>query len=381
MPHLLPCFLCFVLLFLFCLNSICSPTNYYRALYGIDDGLNMDRGGFAQLKFGCYLIFMFGHIAVLLRRDGTNCACVFDGVTSGGIVNLYAAQSFTQSTIRFLVENHEKFEAKTIRGLGERCFLEAVSQEHNPKHQNAAHDGEGGGATGVFVVVERRSSSVILHGAALGDCIAIYLDRRRGIATQLSYFARRNNSARDTGGQLNMCLGISGEVTSFSFPCEPDDFIVLTSDGLVDNIAHGHLDSVIPLIVCSVFFDEAPDSYCPTTRDGTNPRLPLPEDLESAIAGYPRQQLADVTCSVAATRLTNYVVWVTRFIYEVEQTYYGHKWNLHMLMKQNKSGSSPALKDEIDRILALMAEMEATKPHNVVKTDDTLVLVMTPCSI
>ncbi len=51
-----------------------SPTNYYKFMYNIEDGLNMDRGGFGQ------------------GPDGTNFGCVFDGVTAGGKLNAYAAQ-------------------------------------------------------------------------------------------------------------------------------------------------------------------------------------------------------------------------------------------------------------------------------------------------
>ena len=74
-----------------------TPPNYYRSKYGISGGINMDRGG-------------FGHHA-----DGTNIAVVFDGVSTGGKRNAYAAQAFARSTLTHLVSHKCAF-AREVTG-------------------------------------------------------------------------------------------------------------------------------------------------------------------------------------------------------------------------------------------------------------------------
>ena len=65
-----------------------TPRSYYRASYdnlpAHDSFINMDRGGFGRAP------------------EGTTFGCVFDGVSSGGPINAFAAQAFTQHTLGWL---------------------------------------------------------------------------------------------------------------------------------------------------------------------------------------------------------------------------------------------------------------------------------------
>ena len=57
------------------LHQSTTPHAHYRCKYGVEGGINMDRGGFG------------------LAPEGTTYACVFDGVSAGGVINAYAAQA------------------------------------------------------------------------------------------------------------------------------------------------------------------------------------------------------------------------------------------------------------------------------------------------
>eukprot|EP00873_Tetraselmis_striata_P018076 jgi/Tetstr1/438340/TSEL_026907.t1 len=118
----------------------------------------------------------------------------------------------------------------------ERLFSEAAQKANNPAAKDTRWQAEGGAATGAFVAFKPdwrevystgeggdaatrfdklkghgQSDGLLLVGAALGDTAVIVLDFRGGSATQVNTVERIGNSASDTGGQLNMCIGLSGQ--------------------------------------------------------------------------------------------------------------------------------------------------------------------------
>ena len=243
-----------------------SPPNYYRSKYGIDGGINMDRGGFGR------------HI------DGTNFGCIYDGVTSGGKRNAYAAQAFASFTLRQLAM-HKMALVAGIAGSQEAplplgvarpapataLFNEAVDALNNPGQRDPRWEAEGGAATGAFAafaddVRETPPSSslppqqpieadgaigtpgaLMVVGAALGDAAVIVLDLSAGTARQINAVERAGGSAADSGGQLNMCMGLSGRTQAFAERIPNDGtMILLATDGLTDNLPVDALRNLEP---------------------------------------------------------------------------------------------------------------------------------------
>jgi hypothetical protein len=299
-------------------------------------------------------------------------------VTSGGKINAYAAQAFAQFTLQWLAANHRAINAGNIKQQAIDCFAEAVRKEHNPGKVNPEYDAEGGSATGVFVTTEVVTrDTLIVHGAAIGDAVALLVSVPSGTTIQLNSYIRRGGSARDPGGQLCMCMGMDGSVSAFSTSVAPHDLVILASDGLTDNIVPGELCVIVPFLICCTYFDNDTGSYSEPTM-GASPHLPTFDELDRITASTKPQDLRDVTAEVAARRLTNYLHWVTRSVHELEQTYYSQKFRLKQL---HKCVDDEDVVAEIRRTDALLMQMEASKKAMTAgKTDDCLIVVLHPCT-
>lgn len=177
------------------------PDNYYLARNGIKGGVNMDRGGFAVM------------------HDGARVACVYDGVSSGGLINLYAAQTFARQTIEWVAARHRSFLSTGQQGtakLAADLFRYLQGREHNPVTRNPRWDAAGGAATGVFAVLARdrhgRDDSCVLTGAAIGDAALLVLNLARHtrpggevvvppvVPSMPASAVRRRSIDRDQGG-------------------------------------------------------------------------------------------------------------------------------------------------------------------------------------
>ena len=251
-----------------------------------------------------------------------------------------------------------------------------TDRANNPKTQQPEHDAEGGSSTGLFVVPELLADgTVLVHGAALGDSVAFHIDRRTSLATQLNTYARRNHSARDPGGALSMCMGLDGNVVAFSRPAAPNDLVVLASDGLTDNMDPAAQCEIVSLVLRAALFNAVPDTYCEATV-GPAPHLPSYAELERAVVVQAVDDLAGVSVATAARRLTNYVKWVTRNVYELEQTYFGQQWRLQEIMRL-KPADRGVFDHEAQTIKDLLRTMEASRGEvKAGKSDDCMVVVL-----
>eukprot|EP00047_Mylnosiga_fluctuans_P005984 m.244048 g.244048 ORF g.244048 m.244048 type:complete len:384 (-) comp14376_c0_seq1:352-1503(-) len=333
------------------LHASTSPPNYYLYMYGLKS-INMDRGG-------------FGH-----ARNGTNFGCIFDGVTSGGKINAYAAQAFTDFFLNWLAENHAMFcygADHSVIDVAKKAFEEATRAANNPGLENTECQAEGGSATGGIVAFDRIADDLaVLHGASIGDAAVISVSMRDGLARQLNPVFRKHD--RDTGGQLTMCFGVDGPVWCFSHEVHADEFIVLATDGLTDNIVHDELDRIVPLIMRCSIFDTIVPFECeeifksPPERPGYLYMVKISKDA--------LEPLSAVTCDNASRRLFHYVEWVTRFDFNMEEQFY-------MLSIRMREAKTDADRKALEAQIAHMtAQRKTTK--KVVKTDDAMIIVMRP---
>eukprot|EP00730_Choanoeca_flexa_P002209 TRINITY_DN10952_c0_g1_i3.p1 TRINITY_DN10952_c0_g1~~TRINITY_DN10952_c0_g1_i3.p1 ORF type:complete len:409 (+),score=56.98 TRINITY_DN10952_c0_g1_i3:117-1343(+) len=334
-----------------------SPKSYFVSKYGssASEGINMDRGGFGSAP------------------DGTHVAVVYDGVSAGGAVNAHAAQAFSRYTLKWLCEHKDILSPdpaeleKQLRQL----FDQATSYQNNP---GGDHQAEGGSATAVVASFRRQPGPDVkfqLIGGYVGDAACIVLHPNHG-GQLLTKSRRREDNPSDTGGQLMMCMGISGRVAPLVHTVTPGSLVLLTTDGLTDNVDRRDFDVLLLLIVESTFFQEpVPDPIClkyPT-------RLPDYEELFNLTRKSKREELPKVSCQDAARRLGHYVQWVTRALNANEDRFYKLSHEYEQYRKQGKTDCSraQALEHELEK---LVVERQHSKLAG--KTDDCLFCVLKP---
>eukprot|EP00045_Choanoeca_perplexa_P016975 m.236559 g.236559 ORF g.236559 m.236559 type:complete len:407 (-) comp17414_c0_seq3:2731-3951(-) len=334
-----------------------SPNSYYQHKYGAHaaGGINMDRGG-------------FGH-----ALDGTNFGAVFDGVTAGGAVNAHAAQAFTDYTLRWFSQHKDVLSnmPTTLQPQLKLLFEQATSYENNP---GGDHQAEGGSATAVVATFRRVPGPDVkfqLIGGYVGDAACVVLHPAHG-ARLVTKSRRREGCPSDTGGQLMMCMGISGKVLPLVHPIVPGTLVILTTDGFTDNVHRRDIENIVPLIVESTFFQDP----VPTSVGLKHPgRLPDYEELFNLLRAAPRSELTAVTCHDATTRLGNYVQWVTRSLKAQEERFYTLSTELDewRAKGQAENGRAQALEHQLEQLIAARGHSKLAG-----KTDDCLLCVMKP---
>eukprot|EP00039_Didymoeca_costata_P005134 m.78762 g.78762 ORF g.78762 m.78762 type:complete len:391 (+) comp12688_c0_seq2:387-1559(+) len=355
-----------------------TPPNFYRAkgwITGNDSDINMDRGGFGR------------------RKDGTNCGSIFDGVTAGGRLNLYAAQAFADYVTPWLARNGHKFQqgADVNDGLSRTLFKDAVERQNNPGNIKQEYNAEGGAATGLFCTIQLRKGKeyCVVNGAGIGDATAIQLicAPNQYEARVLSVGGIRNHgNAADNGGQLTMSIGVNGEVWTFSHPIGLQDFVLLCTDGVTDNIFYPEISTIIPLIVSLPAFDHDLKSLCPTVV-GPNAHLPTYYELSRLFDLKTRQSMSTIKCEQIVVRLFHYTKWVTARKFELEQEYYSTEMKRNVLAKmlhgQKPGAGTDTEKERITKAMQGLDKdqlmMRNKKRDEVVgKTDDTLLVAFKP---
>ena len=262
----------------------------------------MDRGGFGR------------------HADGTNVAVVFDGVSAGGKRNAYAAQAFARSTLNHLVRHKCAFTgqvtgstpAGVVRTLpAVELFGAALDPTNNPGDVDPRYEAEGGAATGAIVTFapgdsEAAKSEVLLVGAALGDAAVIVVEPpvEAGaipVARQLNQVERIGGCANDSGGQLNMCMGISGIVRAFAQPIHPETLVLVCTDGLTDNLParDSEAAALLPMLMrCTLLDNPVPGEGLAAAANDEDGSLGIPG--AEAVMNALRQAYADATVGVAS---------------------------------------------------------------------------------
>lgn len=244
-------------------------------------------------------------------KDGSPFAALFDGVTVGGKRNAYAAQAFVDVCLATLSQRKHPFacatcgETKVVGRKMKRAragnvtdvvssldstlpvgvartapaielFEAAVDQGNNPGNVDPRLDAEGGSATGAVVMFHQEAAVVntnneqkprlrnLVVGAAIGDVAVLVVDVQAGSCKQLNVVERIGNSKADSGGQLNMCIGVSGRVQAFAYPLPPDGLVLLVSIVMA-------LPDLLPL---SLSFDSEKVTIHNQATDGLTDNLP-----------------------------------------------------------------------------------------------------------
>ncbi len=296
-------------------------------------------------------------------------------MTSGGKINAYAAQAFTDFMMDWLYENHGALAGGTeaeIVDMARTAFNTATLRQYNPGREDPDRQAEGGSATGAIIAFEKcagaagAAGTVMLRGASIGDAAVITVRCLDGVAHQLNPVYRKHD--RDNGGQMTMCLGVDGHVWAFESELHGNEFVVLATDGLTDNVSQDEYDRIIPLLMSARAFD-APMLFDCEIITREPPERPTLAFLRGLV-GSNVDPADAITCEAAARRLFNYVEWVTRSYYRQEEVYY----TLMIQLKQaSDDATRAALQEDVTR---MSAARKASK--KVCKTDDAMIIVMKP---
>lgn len=299
-------------------------------------------------------------------------------MTAGGKINAYAAQAFAEYTIKWLSKNHDKLRQGEgrIDLLALDVYTKCAAKENNRGRLNPDQTSEGGSATGVMAAIQPRSAELaVLNGASIGDAAAFVVHVETGEAKLLTHVFRRGRNPKDTGGQIIMCIGINGEVWSFSEPVSKDSLIILTTDGFTDNVNMAEVTTLVPLILRSSFFDIVPEKGCSVVF-GPKAHLPSTKEIEKIVAGT-LEPLKSVSCPVAVTRLSNYIRWITEWLFQQEQEYYATlKHHITISSVRAPSDEDKEKKEQLEQHMKDLHSLR--KLGSAGKTDDAMILVFKP---
>ncbi len=246
-------------------------------------GVNMDRGGMG------------------LRSDGTYYACLFDGTSGGGLDSAYAAQDFTDVMLDELGKCHVPITEDNDQAR--KAVTELMVRASFAKSKKNALYGD---ATCVFIDIAPESTKGLftLNGGALGDSGIIHVDGKTKMAYLFETILKddRTNTS-DTGGCVSRrgMLYRPDNISVLSKEVISGDFVVLASDGLLDNLSRGEESEVLSLIINSTYFDAEANFDVTST--------PSADDLKAYLESYPVD--SNLTAEKIATRLNRYIRMLT----------------------------------------------------------------------
>lgn len=362
------------------------PANEYKIKGSPTEQIfrNMDRGAAGQL-------------------NGKNYGIVCDGSSSGEYV-MKAAQAFTKSMETFIRKGslNKNLEPTVLEGLTKEVFVNASKSVKVDDNTYAK------AATAVFATfadIADRTDVYLVNGGAIGDTIAVSVNRAQGTAKQLNTITKQNPMDHaDSGGALQvgeMQKSDLEKISTFSAEVNRDDIVILASDGLADNIYAGNLEGlsseegaaevkkqlelILPFIIFSSKFDLSLEELKREGQpwlDKDPPTLPTAEDLKR----FTKDEVIDTSVDneKIAQRLNNYIKFITDPQHQVVTQ--ARDLQQQMIEIHHKL-SSPAEKENANDLKAQLKEieekLEAVKqqikdPKNVAKTDDSLLIILSP---
>nr|WP_166155636.1 protein phosphatase 2C domain-containing protein [Neochlamydia sp. AcF84]NGY95006.1 hypothetical protein [Neochlamydia sp. AcF84] len=362
------------------------PANEYKIKGSPTEQIfrNMDRGAAGQV-------------------DGKNYGIVCDGSSSGEYV-MKAAQAFTKSMEAFIRKGsfNKNLEPTALEELTKEVFVNASKSVKVDDNTYAK------AATAVFATfsdIPDRRDIYLVNGGAIGDTIAVSVNRAQGTAKQLNTITKQNPMDHaDSGGALQvgeMQKSDLEKISTFSAEVNHDDVVILASDGLADNIYAGNLEGlspeegaaevkrqlevILPLIIFSSKFDQSLEELKSEGQpwlDKDPPTLPTAEDLKE----FTKDEVIDTSVDneKIAQRLNNYIKFITDPQHQVvtqardlqQQIIEIHN-KINSSSEEENANAWKAQLKELEEKLE-MVKQQIRDPKNVAKTDDSLLVILSP---
>ncbi|MBS0656115.1 MAG: hypothetical protein JSR46_10085, partial [Verrucomicrobia bacterium] len=276
-------------------SSVCPA--YYLCDEKIPYVVNMDRGG------------------VVRRSDGSHAACIADGVGGDGYFSAFVAHMICEFILHVLSKKtmeftgNEEWNSEVAHKLFWGCTCN-VCERSLPEVRGAS--------TALFVECvpigqKDGKNSYRLQGGALGDGAIIHINVENNTITQLNTI--RKSHKNSSGG----CISSEGEIIgfqnsmAFSTEASEDDYIILVTDGFLDNVRAGTALEVMQLVAFHPFFDQPFEQLVAYDRfweeDKGNPRFPSIDHINKFILDNHGEGLFTAEKPTAAQitkRLANY---------------------------------------------------------------------------
>lgn len=277
--------------------------------------VNMDRGAF------------------FTKTDGTNGACVCDGLGGDGCFSAFVAQMVTQAVVKEFASSASKFHRihDTIQTEAARFFTmlsQSLIYQRASQYRKLPYSGMGSTTVAVanFVTIADTvgSPTFLVQAATIGDSSIFHLSMsKKEVVSVLS--SRRSITSSHTSSIDNFCsINYANDLLETCITkVQPEDIIILATDGLTDNIRDGELCKVITRVVFSTFFDQPQEMLLKLERPWEKKYCQLPsiEDLEAFMqlgTCLPSDAPTPVQIVSRLFAYTRVVTWYLSSLYEKE---------------------------------------------------------------
>ncbi|MBS0656504.1 MAG: protein phosphatase 2C domain-containing protein [Verrucomicrobia bacterium] len=330
------------------------PPSYYLNDHGFPYEINMDRGG------------------VVTKPDGSHAAAIADGLGGHTFFSAFVAHMICDFFLRTFAEKSMDFteNSEANKELAQALFVECALEL-----QQALPSTLHGASTALFAeCVPIGARMYRLQAIALGDGAVFHINSKTQEVTQLNTISRSLDKEgkpdiTSTGGCIYSDAHIEGKKNIIASTAEisEDDYVLLVTDGFLDNVRDGKVKEMIQLVAFQPFFDLPFDklvNHAPfrsgqlPTIDSINWCITLTTAIRSS---YPLPTAEQVT-----KRLANYTKLVTYVRAQAEERYYVRQPKKQMIttMQQSDTKSEP--------------DAEPAYPSNEPKTDDYMIITMSP---
>ncbi|MBS0654304.1 MAG: hypothetical protein JSR46_00875 [Verrucomicrobia bacterium] len=296
--------------------------SFYKSDLGLPFAVNMDRGG------------------VVTRPDGSHAACIADGASGDGFFSAFVAQMICEHFLKTYLCKSMQFTENSIQNrlIATDEFYNCAQVVHK-QSPNALQ----GSSTALFVecvpVGQKNQKNLYrVQTIALGDGAAFLINFGENKIAQLNKITRRLDSqgypdATHAGGLISSKAYIERlENTCATYiEASEDDYIILVTDGFLDNVRDDQDLQLTYFIARHPFFDQPVeqltkyDRFWENWQDWRKTQLPTIEQLKKFICDnskghkfvFPKPTPEQVT-----KRLATYVKLITHHDTRLESALY-----------------------------------------------------------
>ena len=293
-------------------ESSMSTLSYYTknvTPVRMPQGLNMDRGG------------------VVARVDGGYSACIADGLSSEGYLSALTAQLVCYILMKRAAQEEIAHFTPNLylnKKLAEDVFNSCASFLRQYTFDGASY----GSTTALFVdciptIDELGQKSYRAQGGSLGDGAIIHICTAQKKAVQLNTITRMMNDhglpdIRDAGGAIRSTGDIFGlnKMSEFNVHLACDDFLILVTDGFLDNVAENNVSNIVEIVMSCPLFDLPLDvlrNYPRFWEEKDPYTVPTANELREFILKHDGEFGVEevLTAPIITKRLANYIKLVT----------------------------------------------------------------------
>lgn len=340
-----------------CSHETSKSFSYWLNEKGLPYLINMDRGG------------------VVTKQDGGHTACIADGVGGAGYFSAFVAHMICEYFLNPFSAKALNFTENMAQNqeIADDLFQELVNHIEMLSPNTLT-----GSSTALLVdclpIGQRNNKQMYrIQVAAIGDCAVIHIDSEEKKASQLNKINRRHTlhgkpDVSSTGGHIRSSGGIrhpENIIAAISEASE-DDYLILVTDGFLDNVRDGKVTEVIELVAFNPLFDQPFEKLASYKRFWECPRcstLPTIENIIQFIHTNCSEKSPFVekpTTAQIAKRLANYTKLVTYYRSQLEEAYYKTVPKKPMGSKSTHTSSN--------------------HDDDIPKTDDYMIITMKPSS-